>query len=140
MPCNSKQKILQLWDRNYRGDAAVSQKQFHSRSHMEKSTVKKPAHMRRFVDLEGQVFGKITVHSLTKCNGLYRWWCVCECTPDAFFTVVGASLRSGATTSCGCNRSSNGGVTKETLVAFQKKAGNAFVVSFWDMFMASTCL
>lgn len=53
----------------------------------------------RFVDLTGQVFGKLTV---VEPAGICRWLCRCEC--GATCTPLGANLRSGNTTTCGCGR------------------------------------
>jgi len=58
---------------------------------------------RHAFDLTGKVFGKLTViskHSTIKrCT---RWKCKCECGNEAI--VLGESLKSGATKSCGCYR------------------------------------
>lgn len=56
----------------------------------------------RFIDLTGQKFGKLLVTSRSENNkrGQTRWNCKCECGNKTI--VVGASLRSGVTKSCGC--------------------------------------
>lgn len=53
-------------------------------------------------NLEGQVFGKLTVLSFAglKNKRISQWMCKCEC--GNYTTVVGAWLTSDNTTSCGC--------------------------------------
>ena len=52
-------------------------------------------------DLSGQTFGKLTVVSLAgSSNRRAMWLCKCECGNEK--TVVGDSLTSGSTKSCGC--------------------------------------
>lgn len=59
--------------------------------------------MGRFINLTGQVFGKLTVierdNSVSKDKGAY-WICRCQC--GNIVSVKSYSLRSGATKSCGC--------------------------------------
>ena len=59
--------------------------------------------MGRFIDLTGQVFGRLTVierdKSVDSDKGAY-WICQCEC--GNIVSVKSYSLRSGATKSCGC--------------------------------------
>lgn len=59
-------------------------------------------------DLVGQKFGKLTViaKNETRKNEHVCWDCVCECGNKT--TVEGYNLKSGATQSCGCQRSSVG--------------------------------
>lgn len=54
----------------------------------------------RKIDLVGQVFGGLTVTSRNHKTG--KWVCKCECGGSK--EVVGDSLKSGRTTSCGCHR------------------------------------
>lgn len=58
--------------------------------------------MKKYIDLTGQTFGRLTV---LKRNGNDRdktaLW-ICECVCGNFVTVRSASLRSGKTRSCGC--------------------------------------
>jgi len=60
--------------------------------------------MRRFLDITGQRFGKLTVVSLDKNTGnrKARWNCICDCGKKII--TIGCDLRSGRTTSCGCSR------------------------------------
>jgi hypothetical protein len=53
-------------------------------------------------DLSGKVFGRLTVlkrNGKNKC-GNAKWGCVCSCGNST--NVVGVSLKSGNTSSCGC--------------------------------------
>jgi hypothetical protein len=53
----------------------------------------------------GQRFGKLTVLERAEQNsksGNAMWICQCDC--SIVVTVIGSHLRSGHTTSCGCNR------------------------------------
>ena len=55
-------------------------------------------------DLTGQKFNKLTVLYRAKENtksGNAKWHCICDCGNEC--DVVGTSLRSGHTKSCGCN-------------------------------------
>lgn len=55
------------------------------------------------VDETGNVYGRVKVIKRNEKNSNARkaqWDCLCEC--GNTFTVVGSSLRSGNTTSCGC--------------------------------------
>jgi hypothetical protein len=61
------------------------------------------AHVHNFKDLTGMVFGRLTVNSLSHTRGQAYWLCKCSCGNNT--TVVGWSLRSGVTLSCGCWRS-----------------------------------
>ena len=58
--------------------------------------------MRRFKDITGQKFGRLTaikyLHN-TEANKAV-WLCKCDC--GNFVEVVGSNLRSGMTNSCGC--------------------------------------
>lgn len=60
-------------------------------------------------DLVGMVFGKLTVKTQVddyvnpSGNRYAQWLCKCECGNDKL--VIGAKLKSGKTTSCGCSRS-----------------------------------
>jgi hypothetical protein len=61
--------------------------------------------MNRLVSLEGKVFGYLTVLSFdgkAKSSKL-RWLCKCQC--GNVISVIGQSLRRGATVSCGCYKS-----------------------------------
>ena len=58
--------------------------------------------MPKIRDLTGQTFGKLTVVSFTgrDKSGKLTWLCKCECGNEK--TVIGGSLTSGNTKSCGC--------------------------------------
>lgn len=86
--------------------------------------------MGRFIDLTGQVFGRLTVlhrdETVGKDKGAY-WVCQCQC--GNITSVKSYSLRSGATKSCGClNRDINSG-EKYIPDMIGKKFGMLTVVS-----------
>lgn len=57
------------------------------------------------ISLIGNHFGKLTVLCRSKENsksGNAKWICQCDCGNQAI--VIGSHLRSGHTTSCGCNK------------------------------------
>lgn len=58
--------------------------------------------MSNFIDLTGQVFGRLTVlcRSGKFADRQAGWTCVCAC--GAKVRVAGTALRKGATKSCGC--------------------------------------
>jgi hypothetical protein len=60
--------------------------------------------MPAFIDLTGKVFGRLTVLGRNPQNHKRgaRWDCQCVC--GKLLTVIGESLRSGNTCSCGCWR------------------------------------
>lgn len=68
-------------------------------------------------DIKGITFGRL--HVIRRCsniNGRTAWLCVCDCGKEV--TVMGNSLLSGKTNSCGCIR-------KENAAAQAQKAGLA---------------
>lgn len=58
--------------------------------------------MGKFIDLTDKRFGKLTVLARgdKDRHGNMRWYCHCDC--GNFTTVLGGSLKSGASQSCGC--------------------------------------
>jgi len=60
------------------------------------------AHKRRFIDLTGQVFGRLFVveYLFNDKNGKPIWKCKCICGGES--TAIGTDLRNGHTQSCGC--------------------------------------
>ena len=58
--------------------------------------------MGKFIDLSGQRFGRLTVieRAANDKHGEPRWLCRCDCGNHVI--VLGSSLRSGHTKSCGC--------------------------------------
>lgn len=58
--------------------------------------------MGKLIDLTGQRFGRLVVIELVGTNKAHRaiWRCLCDCGNET--VVLGASLRRGATQSCGC--------------------------------------
>lgn len=61
--------------------------------------------MPKRLDISGEKYGKLTVVSYSHQNehGKSVWTCKCECGNES--KVVGSGLKSGHTTSCGCNKS-----------------------------------
>lgn len=57
-------------------------------------------------DLTGQVFGKLTVISISRIskNGHACWNCICSCGEN--LVVFATNLKKGNTTSCGCHHKS----------------------------------
>lgn len=62
--------------------------------------------MGKIKDLTGQTFGHLTVIKDTgeRKNRQVVWECECDCENHPHIKVLGGSLRSGHTTSCGCSR------------------------------------
>lgn len=63
--------------------------------------------MTRRIDLTGNKFGAWLVTSYAGCNdiGQPSWKCVCDCGTRR--VVVGQTLRTGASKSCGCEKSAS---------------------------------
>lgn len=88
----------------------------------------------RFIDLIGKIFGKWSVIKLYD-SGDYkvtRWKCLCECGNEK--NIIGSSLTSGKSTSCGCEYKEKD-KTKINLIG--QKFGKLLVIgksdkkSFW---------
>lgn len=63
--------------------------------------------MPKMVDLTGQTFGRLKVlskHPERSKNGSVLWLVKCECGTSEPFLIIGATMKSGNTTSCGCLR------------------------------------
>lgn len=73
---------------------------------LKQETDKKPKG--NVIDLVGQRFNKLTVISRDGSDGRgeAKWVCQCDCGNQ--ITVLSSNLRSGHTTSCGCERRSRG--------------------------------
>lgn len=56
----------------------------------------------KFKNLTGQIFGKLTVIKFVDCKIYARWLCECSCDAKNQIIIIGASLTSGNTRSCGC--------------------------------------
>ena len=54
-------------------------------------------------DLTGKVFGRLTVLARDTSDGKFRWSCECSC--GNVKSILGGSLTSGSTKSCGCYKS-----------------------------------
>ena len=61
-------------------------------------------------DLLGQKFGHLTVieRAGSDHRGEAKWECECDCSAHTHIIVLGSNLRTGHTTSCGCERRSKG--------------------------------
>lgn len=104
----------------------------------------KPGHL---IDLTGRIFGRLLVEYRKGSDkkGEAIWVCTCECGNQK--PVIGTSLRSGATTSCGClqkeligNRARKHGLSKNprhclmTSAEFRaRKAGIPFNLTIGDI-------
>lgn len=61
----------------------------------------KEARKHKLIDLTGKRFGRLTVlYRAENKNGRVYWHCKCDCGNEK--DILGSSLRSGATKSCGC--------------------------------------
>lgn len=79
----------------------------------------------------GQKFGKLTIVSRagTNDNGCATWHCVCTCEKKT--VAVGASLRRGSKTSCGCAAQANKrAIVKQSLAGGRANAARA--ARFWS--------
>lgn len=66
--------------------------------------VNERGHNPNFIDETGNVYGKLTVIKRDDdWQGHTKWLCQCEC--GSITSVLGVSLRSGKTLSCGCVKS-----------------------------------
>ena len=62
------------------------------------------------INLIGKKFGHLTVISRQGSDkrGEALWECECDCNAHNHLIVLGSNLRTGHTTSCGCERRSKG--------------------------------
>lgn len=62
------------------------------------------------IDLIGQKFGHLTVIQRNGSDGRgeAKWLCECDCKNHTQISVLSSNLRTGHTTSCGCERASHG--------------------------------
>lgn len=63
---------------------------------------------RRFIDISGQKFGKLTVVRRVETDDLKHPKVECQCECGKVLVVAASNLRSGSTTSCGCARGTHG--------------------------------
>ena len=72
--------------------------------------------MRKFIDLTGQVFGKLTVIKQVETNkyGHICWLCECSCDNHTQTICTASSLRRKRTKSCGC-------IKREAIIEYNKK-------------------
>jgi hypothetical protein len=57
-------------------------------------------HNRKFIDLTGEVFGRLKILGLDHIGRRTFWKCLCEC--GKIKIINGGSLKNGTSTSCGC--------------------------------------
>ena len=78
------------------------------------------AHSKNFIDISGEIYGKLKVVSYAGKNksGNSKWLCVCECNNQK--VVIATKLRSGHTKSCGCLKSSREGLSKTRIYRIWK--------------------
>ena len=78
------------------------------------------AHSKNFIDISGEIYGKLKVVSYAGKNksGNSKWLCVCECNIQK--VVEATKLRSGHTKSCGCLKSSREGLSKTRIYRIWK--------------------
>lgn len=69
-------------------------------------------------DMTGQVFGHLTViqRDGSDHRGEAKWLCKCDCGNPNLISVLGSNLRTGHTTSCGCERRSKGEIKVTNLL------------------------
>ena len=82
---------------------------------------------KRTIDLTNQKFGKWTVlqQDFTKTSGHKHWICQCDC--GIIKSVDGNTLRNGRSTSCGCQKFSQG----ENKIAALLQQANLPFISQW---------
>lgn len=80
----------------------------------------------RAEDLTGQIFGHWTVLYRTTNNiqGKARWVCECDCENHTQKPVDAKSLKSGTSTSCGCQRKQTRSLQGDTQIHQRDEEGN----------------
>ena len=88
-----------------------------------------------YKDITNQKFGHLTALKDIGPDGRgeHQWECECDCGNPNHIIVLGGNLRSGHTTSCGCERQSHGEAIIETLL----KSNNIFYKKEKPMFKYS---
>ena len=84
--------------------------------------------MRAFIDLKNKTFGRLTaLYVESNVDGVISWMCECNCELKNRVIVLGSSLRSGHTKSCGC-------LFKEHASQFSKTHGmrNTPIYTSWQ--------
>lgn len=85
---------------------------------------------KRYIDLTGKVFGRLTVLYITDKmqRNEHIWHCKCECGNEC--DVIGVSLREGRTKSCGCLKQESDKKSKPHLIDLTgKKFGHLMVIN-----------
>lgn len=78
------------------------------------------AHSKNFIDISGEIYGKLKVISYAGKNksSNSKWLCVCECKNQK--VVEATKLRNGHTKSCGCLKSSREGLSRTRIYRIWK--------------------
>jgi len=89
----------------------------------------------RYVDLTGRKFGKLLVLKKNMIGKKSKYDCLCDCGNKT--SVLGESLQSGGTTSCGCNHHLEYGLAAKNLLfgdyrRHAKRRGMIFDLAFKD--------
>lgn len=89
-------------------------------------TGRNAANARKFVDLTGRIFGRLTVtaKAFTRSKQ-WHWTCRCEC--GAEMVINGKSLKRGLTKSCGCLQKEIASRTSKIVAAGRPRVGGRFV-------------
>ena len=84
----------------------------------------------KLIDMTGQTFGRLRVVGQADASGgsQARWRCVCDCGAEA--VARGDSLRSGHTTSCGCERARHGRLTSDRNIRHGATGTPLYIVWF----------
>lgn len=68
------------------------------------------------LDITGNRYGRLVALRMENHSGARRWLCRCDCGEEK--VILGSSLRSGVTTSCGCYQ-------REVATEFWRRVGSA---------------
>jgi len=88
--------------------------------------------MAKKIDMCGRVFGRLTVieeKGREENNGEVMWLCKCSCGSETI--VMGGSLRSGRTTSCGCVHKERT-IETHTIHGCASRSGKHPAYNSWD--------
>lgn len=94
------------------------------------------------IDMTGKKFGHLTVISRQGSDGRGEaiWECECDCDNHTHIQVLGSNLRTGHTTSCGCERRSKGEIavakilTNNNISYIQEYKAFQFANKKWALF------
>ncbi len=85
------------------------------------------------VDLQGQIFGKLTIleYAGRDKHGEAQWLCQCQCERGNETVVRGSDLRRGKTNSCGCFNRERASETHQTLIGSHTGARSHPLYTTW---------